>query len=80
MRQVDFLHPDGWREVIWRLTDGSYKARLALLNTRGERRVGYDWHYGTSAHRHYGEEQAPYVFTTIEALLDDFSRDVDRMK
>ena len=34
VRDVDFLHPDGWREVhiVWRLPEGRYKARLSLLN------------------------------------------------
>ncbi len=82
VRHVDFLHPDGWREVqmLWRLPGGSYKARLSLLNRRGERRLGYDWHHGKTAHRHYRGSEYPYVFTTTEALLDEFARDVDRVK
>jgi hypothetical protein len=53
VRRVDFLHPDGWREVhiIWRLPTSGYRARLSLLNQRGQRRAGYDWHFGKGAHR-----------------------------
>jgi hypothetical protein len=82
VRQVDFLHADGWREVqvVWRLADGSYRARLSLLNRRGERRCGYDWHHGKDAHRHYGSTEALYDFTTVETLLKDFERDVKRIR
>ena len=82
VRHVDVLHSDGWREVhvIWRLQDGGYKARLSLVNRRGERRAGYDWHHGKAAHRHYRGAEFPYHFTSTEALLDAFARDVDRLK
>ena len=53
---------------------------VSLLNRRGERRVGYDWHYGKSAHRHYGGAESPYSFTTVDELLADFARDVERLK
>ena len=82
VRQVDFLHPEGWREVhiVWRLPAGGYKARLSLLNRRGERRVGYDWHYGKSAHRHYRDSESPYAFTTVDQLVADFAHDVAQLK
>ena len=82
VRRVDFLHPDGWREVhiIWRLPGGGYRARLSLLNRQGERRAGYDWHFRKSAHRHYRNAEEPYEFTTVDRLLGDFARDVERLK
>jgi len=82
VRDVDFLHPDGWREVhiVWRLPEGRYKARLSLLNRQGERRAGYDWHYGKDAHRHYKGEESPYAFSTVDRLLADFADDIARLK
>jgi hypothetical protein len=82
VRHVDFLHPDGWREVhvVWRLTDGSYRARLSLLNRQGERRVGYDWHYGKAAHRHHRGAEFPYTFTSVDKLLKDFAHAVKRVR
>ncbi|OGT26976.1 MAG: hypothetical protein A2Z17_03985 [Gammaproteobacteria bacterium RBG_16_66_13] len=82
VRQVDFLHPDGWREVqiVWRLADGGYKVRLSILNRRGERRLGYDWHHGKAAHRHHRGSEFPYTFTTVEALVNDFAADVERLR
>jgi len=82
VRQVDFLHPDGWREVhiVWQLPDGSYKVRLSFLNRRGERRAGYDWHHGKDAHRHYRDEEASYAFRTVEQLLSDFAHDVEQLR
>jgi len=82
VRQVDFLHPDGWREVhiVWRLPGGEYKAWLSLWNRHGERRAGYDWHFGKSAHRHYRGDESPYVFSTVDRLLADFARDVEQLR
>jgi hypothetical protein len=82
VRHVDFLHPGGWREVhiVWRLPDGGYKVRLSLLDRSGQRRAGYDWHFGKAAHRHFRDREEPYTFTTIDVLLADFSRDVARLR
>jgi hypothetical protein len=44
--------------------------------TKGERIVGYDNERGKGDHRHYGDREEPYIFTTMEQLLDDFERDV----
>lgn len=32
---------------------------------------------GKGDHRHYGDMEAPYVFTTLERLLADFQHDVE---
>lgn len=65
---------------MWQLPEGSYRARLSLLNRAGERWAGYDWHHGKTAHRHYRGQESPYRFTSIDVLLDDFARDVERLK
>ena len=82
VREVDFIHPDGWREIhiVWRLPEGTNKARLSLLNLKGERRAGYDWHFGKDAHRHYRGEESPYTFSTVDRLLADFTADIVRLK
>lgn len=41
--------------------------------------VRYDNETGKGAHRHYGEREEAYVFTTLEALLEDFQADVIRL-
>jgi Family of unknown function (DUF6516) len=42
----------------------------------GERIVSYDNEAGKGNHRHYRGRERPYRFTTFEALLADFWRDV----
>lgn len=42
----------------------------------GERVIGYDNGERRGDHRHYGEHEEPYVFTTLRKLTDDFQRDV----
>jgi len=41
--------------------------------------VRYDNETGKGNHRHYGTHEDPYVFTTLEALLEDFNADVTRL-
>jgi hypothetical protein len=38
--------------------------------------VRYDNERGKGDHRHVDGQEAPYAFTTVEQLLDDFERDV----
>lgn len=42
--------------------------------------VGYDNHHPKGHHRHYGEKQESYNFTSIEALIQDFLDDYRRLK
>ncbi len=41
--------------------------------------VRYDNESGKGDHRHYGEREEPYLFTTLEALLEDFQADIIRL-
>lgn len=38
--------------------------------------AGYDSERGKGDHRHLGNVEEPYAFTTIARLLDDFEADV----
>jgi len=40
--------------------------------------VGYDNHHPKGHHRHYGDRQEPYPFTSIEQLAHDFNEDRKR--
>jgi hypothetical protein len=42
----------------------------------GERFVLYDNEPGKGDHRHYGDREEPYLFTTPEQLIRDFLADV----
>jgi hypothetical protein len=69
--------------VLWRLPaalEGSthhYKYRLAYV-VRGVCVVRYDNEAGKGDHRHFGERESRYSFTTPEALLEAFERDIAR--
>lgn len=41
--------------------------------------VRYDNEAGKGDHRHYGDHEEPYTFTTLEKLLADFQDDVIRL-
>ena len=71
--------------VLWSLTSPlsgsmhSYKYRLALI-VNGRCVLRYDNETGKGDHKHIGDEEFPYIFTTPKALLDDFWSDVDNWR
>lgn len=70
--------------VLWKLPKRTrdrphgYKYRLAYVR-RGTCVLRYDNETRKGDHRHIGSREEPYRFTTIDALLDDFMRDVRAM-
>ena len=40
----------------------------------------YDNEAGKGDHKHIGEDEIPYIFTTPKALLEDFWNDVDNWR
>jgi len=60
-----------------------FKYRLAFV-VAGRCVVRYDNEAGKGDHRHRtgpdGESELPYAFSTLQALLDDFWRDVDNWR
>jgi hypothetical protein len=71
--------------VVWRVQSpvaGShhgFRYRLALV-VDGRCVLRYDNEAGKSDHKHVGEDEIPYVFTTAETLLNDFWNDVDNWR
>jgi hypothetical protein len=64
--------------VVWNVPSpvpGS-EYRLALV-VDGVCVLRYDNEAGKGDHKHVGENEEPYVFTTTEKLLADFWNDVD---
>lgn len=70
--------------VLWKLpapTPGSnhrFKYRLALIQS-DVCVLRYDNERGKGDHRHLADREDPYMFSTLEALLDDFNADVRRL-
>jgi hypothetical protein len=71
--------------VVWSLSSPvskshhSFKYRLALV-VEGNCVLRYDNEQGKGDHKHIGEDETPYVFTTPQALLNDFWKDVDNWR
>ena len=68
--------------VIWEPTEPllpsthRYKYRL-YYGASGGCRVRYDNERGKGDHRHIGDREEAYGFTSVEQLLVDFERDVN---
>ena len=71
--------------VVWELAEPlppsvhRFKYRL-YFGAKGANRVRYDNERGKGDHRHIGEQEEDYVFTTLENLLEDFQRDVENWR
>lgn len=71
--------------VVWELPEPvppsahRYKYRL-YFGCGGVNRVRYDNERGKGDHRHVGEQEDCYVFSTLEQLLEDFRRDVENWR
>lgn len=69
--------------VIWELAEPlqpsphRYKYRL-YFGLGGVSRVRYDHERGKGDHRHVGDREFPYEFSSVEQLLLDFQSDVER--
>ena len=70
--------------VVWRLPQADverphgFKYRL-YCGRGGQCLVRYDNEAGKGDHRHYGDCEEPYSFTTLTTLLADFRADVERL-
>jgi len=71
--------------VVWELPEAIlssehvYKCRL-FFGRAGQEYVRYDNERGKGDHRHVNGQEFPYVFTSVEQLLDDFERDVSNWR
>jgi len=71
--------------VVWRVPTplvGSchyFKYRLALVE-QDICILRYDNEAGKGDHRHAGDEEVPYLFTSPRSLLNDFWRDVENWR
>ena len=71
--------------VVWRVpaplsgSSHAFKYRLAFV-VDGQCVIRYDNESGKGDHKHVGEEEIPYYFTTPQALLNDFWNDVDNRR
>ena len=69
--------------VIWRVptpllgSAHSYKYRL-YFGREGKRVVGFDNERGKGDHRHLDGVEQPYVFSSVETLVQDFLSEIDR--
>jgi len=71
--------------TIWQLphptSERPHGLKYSLFFGRdGKRIVGYDNERGKGDHRHVGQRETPYRFTSAEKLVLDFLADVERAK
>ncbi len=82
-----FVYADGAiREmVIWRLPESDEERPHGLkyslfYGIPGKSIVRYDNERGKGDHRHYGDVEEPYTFSTVEQMILDFATDIERYR
>lgn len=82
-----YIYADGTiRElVIWRLSEADSERPHGLKYSLfygypGKSLVRYDNERGKGDHRHAGDQEAPYSFTSVEQLIQDFKTDIERLR
>jgi Family of unknown function (DUF6516) len=83
LRERIILNENSFAEiVVWRLPrhlSGSphrFKYRLAYV-VEGECVLRFDNESGKGDHRHAGRREAAYLFSSVDALLEDFWKAID---
>ena len=78
------LASDAYAEIaVWRLPEPvppslhAFKYRLAYV-VAGRCVLRYDNERGKADHRHYGEMEESYVFSSPDQLMADFNADIAR--
>lgn len=84
IRRRVVLAVDAFAEIaVWRVPEPvppsahPFKYRLAYV-VHGECVLRYDNERGKGDHRHVGEEESDYAFTSPEQLMQDFNADIVR--
>lgn len=69
---------------IWQILksdDKPHGVKYSIVYIKGGKRlVGYDNAEGKGDHRHYGDGEEPYKFTSIWDLIKDFKEDVRNIR
>ncbi len=71
--------------TIWKLpkpdTERPHGLKYSLFyGYPGDRLIGYHNEKGKGDHRHYGQREEKYSFTSVENLMSDFESDIKRLR
>ena len=75
----DIIEMKMWKVPISKDKPKGVKYSLAYIKG-GKRIVGYDNAEGKGNHRHYKEREEPYSFRGVDVLINDFYRDVGKIR
>jgi len=68
-------------EVPSPVPGSAHRLKYSLFyGRRDERLVGYDNEAGKGDHRHYGDREEPYAFTSPEQLVADLLADIRQIR
>lgn len=85
--RVRVVYPDGAlaQLVVWRVPKPTPPSRHRFKYSfvyivAGRRVLGYDTERGKGDHRHFGDREESFAFSSIEELLERFTAEVEAMR
>ena len=69
-----------WKVPVAVPPSGHFLKYSLFYGRPGERIVAYDHERGKGDHRHYGDREEAYRFVSIERMLEDFRRDIEKVR
>jgi hypothetical protein len=86
--QSKLIYPDGavQKMIIWQLPQKSHstlhdlKYRLYYGDVKGRSLVRYDNETGKGDHKHINNKEEVYHFSTVEKLVEDFQKDINKFR
>lgn len=68
-----------WKVPRSRNKPHKFKYSLVYI-VNGKRLIGYDNAEEKGDHRHYGDQEEPYIFINLEKLAEDFYKDIEKYR
>ena len=69
-----------WRVPKTETMPEGVKYSLVYIDKQGKRALGYDNAEGKGHHRHEGEEETPFEFKSIDALIERFLGEISERR
>jgi len=64
-----------WQVPKTKSTPDGVKISVAYVKN-GKRLIGYDNAEGKGYHRHFLNQEEPYIFSDVRTLIEDFKKDI----
>ena len=76
----EIVEVKAWEVPLSAVRPEGLKYSMVYIDANGRRILGYDNAEGKGHHRHMGDDEAPFKFESLEALMLQFLDEVSRLR